>query len=161
MTAKGIVPKRINTADVRKNILQEMNRQAKFVQGEFNKTTASWKQEKPTFKIEDKSNGNDLIINIVAAGNEMGVQKWIWLNDGTRPHPIKAKNVPNLVFRTNFTPKTKVKTFSSGSGSISPPWRATPEVNHPGTEARDWTGEMVKILEKRLPIGIIKAVELR
>lgn len=135
-----------------------MLKEAKFAQTEFNKTTSSWTGDKPTFKIEVKE-GIDLTVNVFASGNQEGVQKWVWLNYGTKPHTIRAKNVPNLVFQTNFKAKTKVKTFSSGAGGSSPPWRATPQVNHPGTEARDWTGEIVKIINKRLPKNI-RAVEL-
>lgn len=157
---KGIIPKPIPTERIKSRIFQEMIKQAKFAQIEFIKTISTWKAERPSFIIQNRSQANDLIIAVLAAGNEQGVQKWIWLNDGTRPHPIEAVRAPSLVFRINFTPKTKVKTFSSDSGGSSPPWRSAKKVQHPGTEARDWTGEMVKILNKRLPKGIIKAVEL-
>jgi hypothetical protein len=73
---------------------------------------------------------------------------------------IRAKNVPNLIFRTDFSAKTKVKTFSSTAGSIKPPWRATPQVNHPGIEARDWTGEIVKLRRKQFSKAMIKAAKV-
>jgi hypothetical protein len=94
------------------------------------------------------------------AGNQEGAQKWIWLDEGTKAHVIKAKNVPNLVFQTNFTPKTKIKTFSSSLGSSSPPWRATKQVQHPGIDARDWTGEIVKRRRKKFTQRIIKAAQI-
>jgi hypothetical protein len=157
---KGLKPKKLKISQVRLNILNELRAEGRAVKKEFEKTTATWKGAKPTFEIAIGLTGTDAIVLIGPAGNQEGAQKWVWLDEGTKAHVIKAKNVPNLVFQTNFTPKTKIKTFSSSLGSSSPPWRATKQVQHPGIEARDWTGEIVKRRRKKFTQRIIKAARV-
>jgi hypothetical protein len=157
---KNIKPRKLKIDKVRLRILNGLRKEGRIIKKEFEKTTATWKGAKPTFEIAIGLTGQDAIVLVGPAGNPEGAQKWLWLNDGTKPHVIQAKNVPNLVFRTNFKPKTKVKTFSSKSGSISPPWRATPKVNHPGIEARDWTGEIAKKRKKPFTKAMIKAAQI-
>jgi hypothetical protein len=154
---KGLKPKKLRIDKVRLNILNELRAEGRIIKKEFEKTTTTWKGAKPTFKIAIGLTGQDAIVIVGPAGDTEGAQKWVWLDEGTKPHVIKAKNVPNLKFRTNFTPKTKVKTFSSRKGSIKPPWRSTPQVRHPGIEARDWTGEIAKRRRKPFTKRIIKA----
>ncbi len=84
----------------------------------------------------------------------------VWLDEGTKPHIIQAKNAPFLVFRTNFTPKTKVKSFSSSAGSIKPPWRQTKKVKHPGIDAREWSMEIVKKRSKPFSKALNKAASI-
>ena len=157
---KGLKPSKLKVDKVRLNILNELRAEGRVIKKEFDKTTATWKGAKPTFEIAVGLTGTDAIVIIGPAGSTEGSQKWIWLNDGTRPHVIKAKNAPNLVFRTGFTAKTKVRTFSSSVGSSSPPWRSTKQVNHPGIEARDWTGEIVKRRQKKFTKRILKAARV-
>ena len=157
---KGLKPSKLKVDKVRLNILNELHAEGRVIKKEFDKTTATWKGAKPTFEIAVGLTGTDAIVIIGPAGSTEGSQKWVWLNDGTRPHVIKAKNAPNLVFRTGFTAKTKVRTFSSSAGSSSPPWRSTKQVNHPGTEARDWTGEIVKRRRKKFTKRILKAAQV-
>lgn len=157
---KGLKPKKLKIDKVRLRILNELRAEGKAIKAEFEKTTATWKGTKPTFTFAIGLTGQDAIVLIGPAGSTEGAQKWVRLDEGTKPHIIKAKNVPNLIFRTKFSPKTKVKTFSSSAGSIAPPWRATPQVRHPGIEARDWTGEIAKRRRKKFTQRIIKAARI-
>lgn len=158
--AKGIKPKRLSSAKVREQILNALNAESKAIIAELNKTTATWKGAKPTFKAEVSYAGGDVVILVGPGGSTEGAQKWVWLDEGTKPHPIKAKNKPTLAFRTNFTPKTKVKTFSSGAGGSSPPWAFPKQVRHPGIDAREWSEEIVKRRRKRFTQAIIKAARV-
>jgi hypothetical protein len=157
---KGLKPKKLKVKEVRLNILNVLRAEGNAVKKELEKTTTTWKGAKPTFTIAIGLTGNDAIVLVGPAGNPEGAQKWVWLDEGTKPHPIVAKNAPNLVFRTNFSPKTKVKTFSSSAGSISPPWRAVKKVDHPGIDAREWSKEIVKRRKKRFTNSIIKAARV-
>lgn len=158
--AKGLKPKKLKIDQVRKSILAALRAEGEDIKKELEKTTATWEGSKPTFEIEVDVSGGNAVVLIGPGGNTEGAQKWVWLDEGTKPHVIKAKNVPNLVFRTNFTPKTKVKTFASGRGSISPPWRATPQVKHPGIEAREWSKEIAKRRKKKFIERMIKAARV-
>jgi hypothetical protein len=157
---KGLKPKKLKVAQVRLNILNELRAEGRLVKREFEKTITTWKGAKPTFEIAIGLTGQDAIVLVGPAGSKEGAQKWVWLDEGTKPHVIQAKNVPNLIFQTQFTPKTKVKTFSSGAGGSSPPWRATPKVNNPGIEARQWSVTVVKQRKKPFAKRIIKAAQV-
>lgn len=157
---KGLKPSKLKVDKIRLNILNELRAEGEIVKKEFEKTTATWQGAKPTFEIAIGLTGQDAIVLIGPAGSTEGAQKWVWLDKGTKPHTIQAKNVPNLAFRVNFKPKTKVKTFSSSAGSIAPPWVNTPKVNHPGIEARDWTGEIAKRRRKKFTQRILKAARV-
>ena len=158
--AKGIKPQKLRVDKVRLNLLNALRAEGKVVKNEFEKTVRTWKGEKPTFKILISLAGGNAVVLVGPGGSTEGAQKWVWLDEGTKAHIIQARNVPNLVFRTRFTPKTKVRTFSSRSGSIKPPWRATPKVNHPGIEARQWTVEIVKRRKKPFTKSMIKAARV-
>jgi hypothetical protein len=157
---KGLKPKKLKIKEVRLNILNALRAEGKVVKAELEKTTTTWKGAKPTFTIAIGLTGQDAIVLIGPAGSAKGAQKWGWLDEGTEAHIIKAKNVPNLIFRTNFTAKTKVKTFSSGAGSISPPWRKAKQVKHPGIDAREWSEEIVKRRKKPFTKAILKAARV-
>lgn len=160
--AKSLKPKKLSVSKVRLKILNELRKEGRAVKKEFEKTTATWKGAKPTFEIAIGLTGKDAIVLIGPAGDPEGAQKWVWLNDGTKPHVIKAKNVPNLIFRhgSGFKPKTKVKTFSSGPGANTGPIVSKKQVKHPGIEARDWTGEIVKKRKKKFNQALIKAAQI-
>jgi hypothetical protein len=157
---KPLKPKKLKVDRIRLNILNALRKEGRAVKRELEKTIAAWKGAKPTFKIAIGLTGTDAIVLIGPAGNIEGAQKWVWLDEGTKSHVIAAKNVPNLIFRTDFKAKTKVKTFSSGPGKIAPPWRATPKVNHPGIEARGWSIEIVRLRRKPFTKALIKAASI-
>lgn len=158
--AKGIKPQKLRVDKVRLNLLNALRAEGKIVKKEFEKTTRTWKGEKPTFKILISLTSGNATVLVGPGGSTKGAQKWVWLDEGTKSHIIQAKNAPNLVFRTRFTPKTKVGSFSSRSGSINPPWRATSKVNHPGIEAREWTITIVKQRKKPFTKAMIKAAQV-
>jgi hypothetical protein len=157
---KGLKPKKLKVAQVRLNILNGLRKEGRTVKKELEKTTATWEGAKPTFEIAIGLTGTDAIVLIGPGGNPEGAQKWVWLDKGTEAHIIKAKNVPNLVFQTNFTPKTKIKVFNSSAGSLSPPWRSTKEVRHPGIDAREWSIEIVKRRKKKFTKAMLKAASV-
>jgi hypothetical protein len=160
--AKSLKPKKLKVKEVRLKLLNALRAEGRIVKREFEKTTATWKGAKPTFEIAIGLTGKDAIVLVGPAGDQEGAQKWVWLNDGTEPHPIRAKNVPNLIFRDGrgFKPKTKVKTFSSGPGANVGKWVKKPAVQHPGIEARDWTGEIAKKRRKPFTKNMIKATRV-
>lgn len=68
-------------------------------------------------------------------------QIYNWLNEGTKPHVIRAKNAPYLRFRVGgFIAKTRPGSLFSGPGSpATGPMVSKKQVWHPGTEPRKWT----------------------
>jgi len=157
---KGLKPKKLKIKQVRLNILNVLRAEGKAVKKELDKTITTWKGAKPTLEIAIGLTGKDAIVLIGPGGNKEGAQKWGWLDEGTDAHIIRAKNAPNLVFQTKFTPKTKVKSFSSSAGSLAPPWRSVKQVQHPGIKPRQWSLEIVKRRKKRFTKSILKAARV-
>jgi len=159
---KSLKPKKLKVSQIRLNILNELRKEGTVIKREFEKTVATWDGAKPTFKVAIGLTGQDAIVLVGPAGSTEGAQKWVWLNDGTRPHPIAAKNVPNLVFRhgSGFKAKTKVKVFGSGPGANTGALVKKKRVQHPGIEARDWTGEIARLRRKAFNKRIVKATKI-
>jgi hypothetical protein len=160
---KGLKPKKLKIKQVRLNILNALRAEGKIVKKELEKTTVTWKGAKPTFEIAIGLTGRDAIVLIGPAGNKEGARKWVRLDEGTKKnYPITAKNAPNLVFSDSrgFTPKTKVKTFSSGPGANTGAIISKKQVIHPGIDAREWSTEIVKRRKKRFTKSILKAARV-
>lgn len=80
---------------------------------------------------------------------EKGKPYWRWVDKGTRAHVIRAKNVPNLVFRRGGVPKTRANPARFGAGRPARgAWVMKPSVNHPGTKARNFSRKINKDLKK-------------
>lgn len=160
---KGLKPQKLKVKQVRLNILNTLRAEGKVVKRELDKTTATWKGAKPTFEIAIGLTGQDAIVLIGPAGNQEGAQKWVWLDEGTKKnYPIVAKNAPFLVFRDGrgFTPKTKIKTFSSGPGRNVGAIVQKKKVIHPGIEAREWSITIVKRRKKPFTKAILKVAAI-
>lgn len=105
-----------------------MLRMARMVKSEFDITTLTW-DHRPEFRVEPTGvTGhyrvwtNDLIYKFV--------------DQGTRPHVIEARNAPMLVFALGGLPKTQPGVIGSSNGRRGHDWRRKKRVNHPGTRAR-------------------------
>lgn len=96
----------------------------------FGATTQTW-QHQPTFEISRENTGrwsistDDPIYHYVDAG--------------TPPHVIRARNVAYLKFTVPFTPKTKPRVISSFRGSRGDQWVSKKSVQHPGIRAREFS----------------------
>ncbi len=148
--AKSIKPKKLKVGKIRLSLLNALRSEGKIVKKELEKTTATWKGAKPTFKILISLTSGSATVLIGPGNSTEGAQKWVWLDEGTKPHIIRAKNAPFLIFRDGrgFTPKTKVKAFSSGAGSNTGSLVSKKQVKHPGIDAREWSLEIAEIRKK-------------
>lgn len=105
----------------------------------FQNTTRTW-QHKPTFETIKQPRGwaiktTDQIYN--------------WVDQGTRPHTITAKNVPFLVFRYPYRSATVPNVISSRAAARGNNWARKRSVQHPGTEARNFTDIIIRRLQQR------------
>lgn len=66
---------------------------------------------------------------------------YIFVDKGTKPHVIEAKKAPRLVFQTGYQPKTLARPARtvSGGGKATGPTVYAKRVNHPGSEAREFS----------------------
>ena len=151
---KAIKPKKLKVDKTRLNILNELRKEGRQIAKLMRKTTATWTGDTPDFEFLIGLTGEDAIVTIGPTGSKFAVSKWVWVDQGTRPHVIRAKNVPRLLFRANSTPKTKVGVISSFRGSRSGPYRSPVKVNHPGTRPRNLSKTILKRRRKKFTKNI-------
>lgn len=146
ITIKSIRPKKLQVDGFRLALLNALRAEGTEHKRILSQTTAGWTGEKPKFESLISLAGGDATVVTGPSGNTKGVQKWQWLDEGTKPHVIRARRKPTLRFRAGgFRAKTSVGKFTSGSGRpASGPWRAPVSVRHPGTKARGWSALLTK-----------------
>ncbi len=157
---KPIKPKKLAIDEIRLNVLNALREEGRIIAKEFEKTTQTWKGAKPKFEVLIGLTGKDATVVVGPTGSDKAVLKWVWIDQGTKPHKIRAKNVPLLKFRSGFSPKTlpnKIASFPSGSFG---PFVSKKEVNHPGTEPRNFTKIVVKRRRKKFVDSMIKAARI-
>ena len=158
---KSLSPKKLRTDKVRLNILNTLRAEGKIIANEFKKTTASWKGEKPKFEVLIGLTGKDASVVIGPTGTDKAVNKWIWLDKGTRKnYPITAKRKPRLVFQSGYSAKTKVGSFGSFPGGSFGPIVSKVKIIHPGIKARGWSVLIVQRRRKRFIQALIEAAKV-
>lgn len=91
---------------------------------------------------------------------------WEWTSRGTRPHIIRARRVPFLIFRDTYEPKTTPGPPPTwgGPGTSSGDYVRKKEVQHPGTTPRHFeeyvanrvVNDFRRIVENAIKRGIRK-----
>lgn len=84
---------------------------------------------------------------------------YIFVDQGTKPHVIRAKNAKTLAFQAHYSPKTSPRWIGSRAGGPSGPMVYTPEVHHPGTEPRLLSQTVAEKWQKELPIILQRSVD--
>ena len=138
----------VNAPQVRKVLEQVLDSEVKphFV-GEFEKVVANWKN-KPRFKGRKFITADSIAVNVYPEGTK-SKEIYGYVTKGTRPHIIRAKNVPYLVFMWGGPGSYKAKTGTGGKfggpgivagGKLT----VRRQVNHPGNAPRDFEGVIRK-----------------
>ena len=136
-----------------RDILSAYEDEIKEVLREFEGTTATWKTP-VKFKVVRKSKG---VTEIVTDSEIYG-----YVDQGTRPHIIRPKQAgyPLRFKAGGFRPKTTPRQLGSSAGSpAQPPPVAAMKVNHPGTDARDFSDIIATKSEFRLKRRIDKVLK--
>ena len=106
----------------------------------FEKTVSTW-QKQPRF-----------VTRKLARGYGVEVQPLLpfeYVNRGTRPHIIEARNVAMLRFTVPSRAKTRPGIISSYAGSKGNQLVFKRRVHHPGTEARNFTDIIMRRVQAR------------
>lgn len=133
------------TPDMLRRVINDSLRtEALAVKAEFQKTTSTWSNA-PDFVIDPSDNyETDIYTNNPVYG---------YLDRGTEPHTITAKNAPTLAFPTAppFVSKSKPNSLTARKGKKPNSKFAFPKVvNHPGFPARNYSQLIAKKAGKRL-----------
>jgi hypothetical protein len=100
--------------------------------------TRTWRR-KPTFDVLTEVRGGDIVLLV---GTDS--QVFHWVDKGTRPHVIRARNAPRLRFNSAFVPKTTPGSLQSSAGKSGPPVVFALQVMHPGTAPRKFSEKVMK-----------------
>lgn len=137
-----ISPKPVKIAAVREEAVKVIDKIAKKIQVDFEKTTATW-HRKPDFQIKREVTDLGLLTTIFTESEIYG-----WVTKGTKPHDIVPKNATFLQFPSMFEPKTKPGFIGSGPGRSGGPIAKRDFVRHPGIEPRQFEEAIAKKWEK-------------
>lgn len=147
---------------------------------ELDRVVANW-TNKPSFKVRVAYNykpagrfyggapfkKGDITLGYRVLGTRKAQEIFNWVNLGTRPHKIRAKNAPRLAFMWGGPGSYKAKTTPGGrslkfggpgavvGGTLHRPM----EVNHPGTEPRDIDGYIQRKVQTKFKRAIQTAVK--
>ena len=122
---------------------------AKDIKVDYQVTTYTWKHQ-PKFVI--KKDGK--FERSIYTEDEI----YGYVSGGTRPHEIRAKNAPMLVFQAGFSAKTRPGVIRSNKGGRFGPTIFTPVVHHPGTQARQFDKVISDKWAKQWPRNLERAV---
>ena len=98
----------------------------------------SW-QHQPTFQTRKDIRPDKITMTVFPVGPNSDI--YTFVDQGTKPHVIEAKNAPRLVFQTGYSPKTLARPARtvSGGGKATGPVVFAKKVQHPGSEAREFS----------------------
>ena len=117
----------------------------------------SW-EHKPQFRIKKINRPHMQTVQIVPFGIYKEI--WTYVDKGTKPHIIAAKNAPFLKFRTGYSARTApVARANVGTGTATGQWVQKTEVQHPGNEARKFTETFLKDIDPPLDERIQAAIQ--
>lgn len=109
----------------------------------FKKTYAYWK-DKPGFQTT-QTTGQDWIVEYKTQDTP-----YVFVDDGTEPHPIQSKTPGGfLSFKTGGTPRTRKGSLQSTRGNLGDTWVRKQQVQHPGIEPRDFSGQIVEVIDEK------------
>jgi hypothetical protein len=152
-TLKPIHPKRLDLTEARVKLRDGLERVGYRLQKDYALTVQNWQPENtPDFKVHTSViKGTDgIMVEVVPEGDPHAVEIYGYVNKGTEPHEIWAGYYTGksehkvLAFASASTPKTRPGSLNSGSGSKGAVDTFVPFVQHPGSEARDFDGQIIK-----------------
>jgi hypothetical protein len=156
---KGIKPAKLNIDAYRLEILNQLRAEGRVQKKELDKTTRTWKGEKPKFETLvglERPPGSASVLT-GPSGSDKAVNKWVWLNGGTR--------IRWALMSKDWQSKTRPRWFGSGRGSgrvLIAGKRAMTRrgiAPRPGIEARGWSEDLQKRRKRPFTRGMVKAMQ--
>jgi hypothetical protein len=156
---KSIKPSKLRIDAYRLEILNELRGEGRDQKKELDKTTRTWKGEKPKFETLvglERPPGSASVLT-GPSGSDKAVNKWVWLNEGTR--------IRWALMSKDWQSKTRVRWFGSGRGSgrvVIAGKRAMMRRGirpRPGIEARGWSEDLQKRRRRPFTRRMVKAMQ--
>lgn len=138
IVVKQIKPARLKVDAMRLELLNPMRDIGKEIKDDFELTTASW-THKPAFEVVRAIASVGGTVEVMVATDD---EVYTYVDKGTRPHIIRAKNGKRLAFQWagpgSYRAKTAPGVLGSTSGGASGEMVYPMVVHHPGTKARNF-----------------------
>ena len=126
--------------DLRRELSAVGEETGKVLKRDHEKVVSQW-THKPKFNYSVTVSRGVFSTDVIVYGANAKI--WKFVNYGTKPHKIRAKNKPFLRFRTGYQARTARGGFG-GPGRATGGWVAAKEVSHPGNAAREFTKQISK-----------------
>lgn len=151
MKIKIIIPRGLllDPARLVRGLENGLTAAAKATKVDFDVTTQTWKN-RPSFAIDEQPGER-----VISTDDEI----YGYVNDGTRPHIIRARNAKVLAFGTPSSPKTAPRVIGSTSGGRGSTVVKVRQVQHPGTDAREFDATIADKWEEKLPEIVQRAID--
>lgn len=135
-------------ADVAKALQQVQQQAVKELLADYEKTTATW-ENKPRWVVRV---GRDRV--------EVYTRSTIWryVDEGTRPHEIRARRAQALAFASGYRAKTRPGSIIAGAGGPEGDTRFAQSVQHPGTKARGFSRRLRAKWKEKWPRMLRQAI---
>lgn len=127
------------------------------MKGDHDKVVKPWRHKMP-FKAQREQGKSYQVVKIIPQGRNKKI--WYYVDLGTKPHVIRAKNKPFLAFQSGYSARTApIAKFNQGTGQKFGAWRRKKEVNHPGNAPRKFSETFLKELSPPFEVRIQAAVK--
>lgn len=146
---KAVKPKSLSLPQVRARILNALKDEQKYAVSLLNETTASW-NSKPVMRGMISYAGGNAAMVVGPTGNDHDVNKWVWLNEGTR--------VRYAALSRDWQSKTAPGRLRSGPGRGHVVARGYKAGRHRGIQARKWSDQINKMMRKTFHRKIQRAI---
>lgn len=114
------------------------------MKGDHDNVVKQWRH-KMSFKAQRTQGKSYQVVKIIPQGRHKKI--WYYVDLGTKPHVIRAKNKPFLAFQTGYSARTApIAKFNQGTGQKFGAWRRVKQVNHPGNKPRKFSETFFKEL---------------
>lgn len=152
---RSVIPAEFQVEAVYARLKTELEKFGKFQKLEGEKTTRFWK-DSPLWIVRTTVNSTVWKLELIVRGSTLLVKRWTYLDEGTKPHIIRAKHAKALAFKwggpgsysAGSSPGTTFTSRPTVRGSTT--YRKY--VRHPGTAARNWS----KVIKRDTEPGLIK-----
>ncbi len=116
---------------------------------DFQKTTETWEHQ-PDFRYEIRQRAGDQVVTVGPEDNP-DAYVYMWVDEGTQPHRIIAKQGDFLKYQGDFKPKTTPRKIGSQQGGKSGKWVWRTGVLHPGiAEPRHFSETIAEVWQEKI-----------
>lgn len=140
-----------DVASARRAVENALDGAAKGALVDYRVTTQTW-EHKPDFTIEAPTENERIV------GTDDPIYGYV--DAGTKPHVIVPKRAKVLVFGPGARAKTRPRVIGSTGGSKGGAPVVAHRVNHPGTEAREFSETIADKWGEQLPILLQRALDV-